>query len=76
MKLVFKKEEDDAIVKIEQDDEEKDFNYVELIRFLYENNELENAEFDGEFSSKEKDAINEMIAKLNKIPSEKITEEE
>jgi hypothetical protein len=65
MKLVFFKEEDEIKLKLNQNNTNEDFNYVKLIEFLHENNELEETEYCAEISEDEKAKINEMIIKIN-----------
>ena len=53
MKWKLKKENDEYSIKVKINDEEKSFSYIEMIKELYENIELEDAVYDGEFSDKE-----------------------
>ena len=65
MKLVFFKEENEIKLKLNHNNTDENFNYVRLIEFLHENNELEETEYCTEISEEEKTKINEMIIKIN-----------
>ena len=54
MKWKLKKENDEYSIKVKINDEEKSFSYIEMIKELYENKKLEDAEYDGDFSDTEK----------------------
>ena len=65
MKLVFFREENEIKLKLNHDGNDEEFNYVRLIKFLHENNELETTEYDDDISEDEKGKINDMIQKIN-----------
>ncbi len=65
MKLVFFREENEIKLKLNHEGNDEEFNYVRLIKFLHENNELETTEYDDDISEDEKGKINDMIQKIN-----------
>jgi hypothetical protein len=65
MKLVFNKNENKGDVKISRNDNTEDFSYVNMLKYLLDGDELEDSRFNGSFSDEEKNAVNEMIEKIN-----------
>lgn len=66
MKLVFKKNEKQEISVLSRDvDNTTDFNYIDMIKKLIDVKELEEPEFNGEFSDSEKDSVLTMINHIN-----------
>ncbi|QUH26138.1 hypothetical protein [Serpentinicella alkaliphila] len=66
MKLKFNKIEDGTItVSSVHGDVETDFNYIEMIEYLYENNLLQDMEYCEEITEDEKIKLTEMISKIN-----------
>ena len=65
MKLVFFKEDSEIKLKLNHENVDEDFNYVKLIEFLHNNNELEETEYYEEISDEEKEKIDDMIQKIN-----------
>jgi hypothetical protein len=76
MKLVFFKEVDEIKVKLEHDGSDEEFNYIRLIEFLHDNNELEDTEYYDDISEDEKDKINNMINEINTTIIKQATEED
>lgn len=77
MKLVFFKEEGEIKLKLKHNDIDEAFNYIRLIEFLHENNELETTEYCDDISDEEQEKINEMITTINeKIVSNTVSQEE
>ena len=65
MKLIFNKNNNKGYVKIEMTDNKEEFDYVNMLKYLINGEELEKSEFSGEFSTDEKDAVDEMVRKIN-----------
>ncbi|WP_041959758.1 hypothetical protein [Sulfurospirillum arsenophilum] len=65
MKLVFFKEAGQIKVKLNNNGTDMTFDYIKFIEYLYDNNELEETEFDNTISRNEQEKIMEMIAKIN-----------
>ena len=65
MKLVFFKEENEIKLKLNHESSNEEFNYVRLIEFLHEGNELESTEYCENILEDEKSKINDMIQKIN-----------
>lgn len=65
MKLVFFKEDEEIKLRINHQDVDVAFNYIKLIEFLYNGNELEETQYFDEISPEEKIKIDEMIIKIN-----------
>ena len=71
MKLVFNKNDDLEIsVTQKNGDEEKEFNYVEMIKDLISTKSLEEPEMNGDFTDSEVDSIKTMIKHINTDVSE------
>lgn len=65
MKLVFFKEEGEIKLKLNHNNTDENFNYVKLITFLHDGNELEPTEYFEDISQDEQSKINDMIQKIN-----------
>lgn len=67
MKWILRKENDECLIKVKKQEggEEKDFSYIDMIKDLYENKRIEPAEYDGDFSEKEKESLDELIKDIN-----------
>lgn len=65
MKWKLKKENDEYSIKVKINDEEKSFSYIEMIKELYENKKLEDAEYDGDFSDTEKESVDSLVNDIN-----------
>lgn len=65
MKWKLKKENDEYSIKVKINDEEKAFSYIEMIKELYENKKLEDAEYDGDFSDTEKESVDSLVNDIN-----------
>ncbi len=77
MKLVFNKNDDLEISVIQKNgDEEKEFNYVEMIKNLISTKSLEEPEMDGDFTDSEIDSIKTMIKHINTDVSEFYSDDE
>ena len=67
MKWILRKENNEYSIKIKKgEEEEKDFSYIEMIKELYENKELEPIEYEGQFSQSEKESVDELISDINR----------
>ena len=69
MKLNFKKNEEGKIELKNSSDSKKDFSYVEMVKELKKGKKIK-VSFEAGFSIDEKNAVNEMIDKINEISSE------
>ncbi|MDD2830374.1 MAG: hypothetical protein PHW18_12435 [Sulfuricurvum sp.] len=67
MKLVFSKEENEIKVKLLHNGTEEDFNYIKLIKFIHEDNELEETSYSEEITPEEREKVNVMISKINEV---------
>lgn len=77
MKLVFNKNDDLEISVIQKNgDEEKEFNYVDMIKDLISTKSLEEPEMDGDFTDSEIDSIKTMIKHINTDVSEFYSDDE
>lgn len=66
MKWKLKKENDECSIKVKMnDDEEIPFSYIEMIKMLYENKELEATEYEGDFSETEKESVDLLVNDIN-----------
>lgn len=65
MRLIFRKNNSEMEVLIRTGTAEDEFSYVEMIKSLINNNKFEDTEFDDSISDKEKESINELLAKIN-----------
>ena len=64
MKLLFKKNGQDIIVKI-KDVKEEDFDYIKMIKRLIEDNKFEDSDFEGDFTDEEKQSVAIMLKGIN-----------
>jgi hypothetical protein len=67
MKLVFFKEENEIKLKLNHESNDEEFNYVRLIEFLHNGNELEDTDYYEDISAEEKEKVNTMIEEINKV---------
>lgn len=66
MKLVFEKKDPQNIeVKIEDEGDVKEFDYIFMLKKLLDYGLLEESELKGDFSEAEKSSIKSMVANLN-----------
>lgn len=66
MKIVFRKNEKHEISVVSKDgDGESEFSYISMIKKLIDNKQLEDPEFDGDFSESEKENVRSMISQIN-----------
>jgi hypothetical protein len=65
MKLVFFKENGEIKLKLNQNRDDEEFNYVKLIEFLHNNHELEATEYCEDITENEKEKIDTMIEQIN-----------
>lgn len=70
MKLIFRKNEGEMEVLIRTGTAEDEFSYIEMIKSLIDKNKFEDTEFDVSITDKEKECINELLAKINIIVDE------
>ena len=77
MKLVFNKNDELEISVIQKNgNEEKEFNYVEMIKDLINTKSLEEPEMVGDFTESEIGSIKTMIKHINTDVSEFYSEDE
>jgi len=65
MKLVFFKDAEEIKVKLRNEDGDFDFDYIKLIEYLHERNELEETEYPDDITAIEQEKIDDMINKIN-----------
>lgn len=66
MKLKFYKEEDKDCVKIiNQDGQELEFDYIEMIRYIFNDKRIEEADIDNQYSEEEKESIITLISDIS-----------
>ena len=65
MKWILRKENDECSIKVKSDGDEIPFSYIEMIKDLYENKNLEAVEYDGDFSETEKESIDSLVNDIN-----------
>lgn len=66
MRWSLKKENDECSINVKiSDDEEVAFSYIEMVKDLYENKELEAAEYVGDFTEKEKESVDSLVNDIN-----------
>ena len=65
MKLVFFKEEGEIKLKLNHNSGDEQFNYIKLIEFLNDGQELESTEYCADITTEEQEKINEMVTKIN-----------
>lgn len=73
MKLVFFKEENEIKLKLNHENSDEEFNYVRLIEFLHNGDELENTEYYEDITEEEKEKIDNMILKINEVVIRHVT---
>ncbi|MEL4401326.1 hypothetical protein AAEJ42_13700 [Shewanella algae] len=77
MKLVFSKNEKHEISVVSKDgDSETEFNYISMIKKLIDTKQLEDPEFDGDFSDSEKESVRSMINHINQEAADFYSDEE
>lgn len=68
MRMKFSKGEDGEVaVTLVDNTEEKEFDYVEMVKYLHSNNPLDEPEFSDGISENEKVKLQEMIKKMNEM---------
>lgn len=66
MKLKFYKEEGNDYVKIvTQDGDELEFDYIEMIRYIFNDKKIEEADIDDQYSEEEADSIKTLISDIS-----------
>lgn len=66
MKLKFYKEEDNDYVKIiTQDGNELEFDYIEMIRHIFNDKKIEEADIDDQYSEEEANSIKTLISDIS-----------
>lgn len=66
MKLKFYKEEDNNYVKIiTKDGQDIEFDYIEMIRHIFNDKKIEEADIDNQYSEEEKASIRTLISDIS-----------
>lgn len=66
MKLKFYKEEDNDYVKIiTQDGNELEFDYIEMIRHIFNDKKIDEADIDDQYSEEEMNSIRTLISDIS-----------
>ena len=66
MKLKFYKKEDNDCVKIiTQDGNELEFDYIEMIRHIFNDKKIEEADIDDQYSEEEANSIKTLISDIS-----------
>ena len=66
MKLKFYKEEDNDYVKIiTQDGNELEFDYIEMIRYIFNDKKIDEADIDDQYSEEEMNSIKTLISDIS-----------
>ena len=66
MKLRFYKEEDNDYVKIiTEDGNELEFDYIEMIRHIFNDKKIEEADIDDQYSEEEANSIKTLISDIS-----------
>ncbi|WP_455525563.1 hypothetical protein [Peptostreptococcus stomatis] len=66
MKLKFYKEEDNDYVKIiTEDGNELEFDYIEMIRHIFNDKKIEEADIDDQYSEEEANSIKTLISDIS-----------
>lgn len=66
MKITFAKDEEQQIkVRLKEDDEELEFDYIKMITYLFDEKQLEEPEFGEGITDEEKEKIQDMITNIN-----------
>lgn len=77
MKLIFKKNEQSEITVMQKTGgSEVEFDYVNMVKKLINDKNLEEPEIDGDFSESEKESIMSMVADINSEVTKFYSEEE
>ncbi len=71
MTIDFIKEENEIKIYISKDNNKNQFDYINFIKYLYENNKIEDINFTEDFSEDEKEKFSEMITKINEATIKK-----
>ena len=71
MTIDFIKEEKEIKIYISKDNNKNQFDYINFIKYLYENNKIEDINFTEDFSEDEKEKFSEMITKINEATIKK-----
>lgn len=68
MKLVFIKDEEEKVtVYFKEGDNREEFSYSEMVKRLYDERTIENAELEGVFTSEEEDSINKLVEEIRTV---------
>ncbi len=70
MKIKMNKNDKEIIAKIINGDSEKDFSNLEMIDYLYKNDDDIHLVFDESFTEDEKNKINDLFDKIKQIVNE------
>lgn len=66
MKWIFSKENEQCKIILQKTDGTKmDFSYINMIKELYEEKKIDEAEFEGDFSEGEKESVKALIDEIN-----------
>lgn len=66
MKWIFSKENEQCKIILQKTDGTKmDFSYINMIKELYEEKKIEEAEFEGDFSEGEKESVKALTDEIN-----------
>ncbi len=66
MKITFAKDEEQQIkVRLKEEDEEQEFDYIKMITYLFDEKQLEEPEFGEGITDEEKEKIQDMITNIN-----------
>lgn len=66
MKWIFLKENEQCKIILQKTDGTKmDFSYINMIKELYEEKKIEEAEIEGDFSEGEKESVKALIDEIN-----------
>ncbi len=74
MIIDFIKEENEISIYISKDSNKNKFDYINFIKYLYENNKIESVNFSEGFSDTEKEKFKDMINKINEATIKKLEE--
>jgi hypothetical protein len=73
MKLIFRKNEQEEITVLQSfDGAERNFIYVDMIKGLLKDGELEDPVIEGDFTSEEISSIRNMVSGINKVTRENL----
>jgi len=77
MKWIFTKENDQCNIILQKADGSKiDFSYIDMIKELYEEQKIEEAEFEGDFTDEEQESVKLLINEINSHTREFFEQEE